>query len=150
MVNVLLLGGHGKVALHMTRLLAARGHQVTSIIRNPAHVADIQSLCESPLVTPVVSSLEEATPESAKALMNGIDWVVWSAGAGGKGGKERTKAVDEDAAKKFIAAALEAESVKRFLMVSANAARHQPASWWKEDDLEVSTPALGVGLAKPA
>jgi nucleoside-diphosphate-sugar epimerase len=141
MVHILLLGGHGKVALHMTRLFAARGHQVTSIIRNSVHAADIKATCTSPLVSPVVANLEEATPDSAKKLMDHVDWVVWSAGAGGKGGKERTKSVDEDAAKKFIAAALETESVKRFLMVSASCARHQPASWWNEEDLKVCAPS---------
>ncbi|KAA8893056.1 hypothetical protein FN846DRAFT_923893 [Sphaerosporella brunnea] len=106
-VNVLLLGGHGKVALHMTRLLVSHGHSVTRLIRDPSHSADITSLDASPLV----SSVEEATTESARKLMHGIEWVIWSAGAGGKGGKERTKAVDEDAAKKFISAALQAEAL---------------------------------------
>jgi len=57
-------------------------------------------------------------------------------GAGGKGGAERTKAVDEYAAKKFIRAALDAPSVKKFLMVSASCARRSPASDWDEEDVE--------------
>ncbi|KAF8242971.1 NAD(P)-binding protein [Wilcoxina mikolae CBS 423.85] len=113
MPKILLLGGHGKVALKLTTLITARGHHVTSIVRNPEHASEIQSL--SPLVTPVISSIEEATDTSAEALMEGCDWVVWSAGAGGKGGKERTKAVDEDAAKRFIAAAIRSPDVKKFL-----------------------------------
>lgn len=83
MVRVLLLGGHGKVALHMTKLLAAQNHSVTSIIRNPDHVKEIQELAppNSPsLVNPVVASLEESDENSAKEMMNGMDWVVWSAG----------------------------------------------------------------------
>ncbi|GAW07917.1 nad dependent epimerase dehydratase family protein [Lentinula edodes] len=48
--------------------------------------------------------------------MKGVEWVIWSAGAGGKGGPERTKAVDEIAAKRFIKAALLAPSVTKFLM----------------------------------
>ncbi|KAF8539327.1 NADH(P)-binding-domain-containing protein [Trichophaea hybrida] len=134
MPKILLLGGHGKVALKLTILLTARGHHVTSIIRNPEHTSEIQSL--SPLVTPVLSSIEEATATSAEALMEGCDWVVWSAGAGGKGGKERTKAVDEDAAKKFIAAAIRSPDVKKFLMVSASCARRAPASWYDEEDVK--------------
>lgn len=134
MVKVLLLGGHGKVSLKMTTLLAARGHHITSIIRNPVHASEIQSL--SPLVTPVISSIEDATDASAEALMKGIDWVVWSAGAGGMG-KERTKAVDEDGAKRFIAAAIRSQDVKRFLMVSASCARRTPASWYDEEDIKV-------------
>jgi hypothetical protein len=39
-------------------------------------------------------------------------------GAGGKGGKSRTKAIDEVAAKAYISASLAAPSVKKFLLVS--------------------------------
>ncbi|KAF9064982.1 hypothetical protein BDP27DRAFT_1298592 [Rhodocollybia butyracea] len=136
MVQVLLLGGHGKVALHMTKLLAARNHKITSIIRNSDHAQDIRNQYpENPeLINPVVSSIEDADEEGAKKLMDGIDWVVWSAGAGGKGGPERTKAVDEIAAKRFIKASLAAPSVKKFLMVSASSSRRSPASYWDEDD----------------
>ena len=80
MVRILLLGGHGRVALHITRLLAARGHHVTSIIRNPAHVADVAALGPSSLIAPTVSSIEHAPDAAAEEMMDGIDWVVWSAG----------------------------------------------------------------------
>lgn len=135
MPTILLLGGHGKVALHMTRLLTARGHKVHSVIRDASHVSEIASI--SPLAVPIVSSIEDATDASADRSMDGVQWVVWSAGAGGKGAKERTKAVDEDAAKRFIAAAIRAPGVSRFLMVSASVARREKAEWWDELDLEV-------------
>lgn len=135
MVHALILGGHGKIALHLTKILADRSHNVTSIIRNPHHGAAISAI--SPLVVPRAESLEDATDASAEAMMDGVDWVIWSAGAGGKGGKERTKAVDELAAKRFIAAAIRAPSVKRFLMVSACCARRSPASWWDQQDVKV-------------
>ncbi|CCX16301.1 NADH(P)-binding-domain-containing protein [Pyronema domesticum] len=142
MVKVLLLGGHGKVALKLTSLLTANGHTVKSIIRNTDHALEIQSI--SAHVTPIVSSIEEATNESAEALMEGCEWVVWSAGAGGKGGEQRTKAVDEDGAKKFIAAAIRSNSVKRFLMVSASCCRRKPASWYTEKDIEIYNRAWSV------
>ncbi|KAF9063831.1 hypothetical protein BDP27DRAFT_1384857 [Rhodocollybia butyracea] len=136
MVQVLLLGGHGKVALRMTRLLATHNHKITSIIRNPDHAQEIRDQYpENPSsINLVVSSIEDTDEEGAKKLMDGIDWVVWSAGAGGKGGPERTKAVDEIAAKRFIKASLDAPSVKKFLMVSASSSRRAPASYWEEDD----------------
>jgi len=68
--------------------------------------------------------------------MENINWVVWSAGAGGKGGPQRTRAVDEIAAKRYIDAAAEAPSVDTFLMVSASGARRTPASWWDENDVK--------------
>ncbi|THV08347.1 NAD(P)-binding protein [Dendrothele bispora CBS 962.96] len=138
MPSILVLGGHGKVALRLTKILAAQNHVVTSIIRNQDHAQEIQQLAppQNPsLVKPVVASIEESDDEAARKLMEGIDWVVWSAGAGGKGGAERTKAVDEHAAKKFMRAALDAPTVKKFLMVSASCARRSPASYWDEEDI---------------
>ncbi|CUS12653.1 unnamed protein product [Tuber aestivum] len=134
MVNVLVLGGHGKIAQVISRILGQKGHQVTSVIRDPSQSAVVGSLHKN--VTPLVSSLEESTPSSIQKEMENINWVVWSAGAGGKGGPQRTKAVDEIAAKKYIDAAAEAPSVDTFLMVSASVARRAPASWWGERDVE--------------
>ncbi|EEB87679.1 hypothetical protein MPER_14897, partial [Moniliophthora perniciosa FA553] len=56
--------------------------------------------------------------------------------AGGKGGKERTKAVDEDAAKRFISAALAAPSVTKYLTISANCSRRKPASYFTPEDIQ--------------
>ena len=36
-----LIGGHGKVALHLIPLLHAAGHQVDAVIRNPQHRDDV-------------------------------------------------------------------------------------------------------------
>lgn len=83
MVNVLVLGGHGKIALQMTRLLAASNHTVTSVIRDSSQTADILATAPSSrpdLVKPFVSSLEETPPEAILQQLEGIDWVVWSAG----------------------------------------------------------------------
>ncbi|KAK7043216.1 hypothetical protein VNI00_008570 [Paramarasmius palmivorus] len=138
MARILLLGGHGKVALRITKLLAEQNHHVVSVVRNAEHIADIRALAPThniKLVEPVVASIEDADDEVAARMMVDIDWVVWSAGAGGKGGPERTKAVDEVAAKRFIKAALEAPSVTKFLIVSTSSAHREPASWWNGDDI---------------
>ena len=42
-MGVAIAGGHGKVALRLTRLLRDRGDHVRSLIRNPAHVPEIGS-----------------------------------------------------------------------------------------------------------
>ena len=57
--HVVLFGGSGKVARHITRLLATEGHNVYSIIRNPAQKADVESLGGKPLV----QSIEESSVE---------------------------------------------------------------------------------------
>lgn len=83
MVNVLVLGGHGKIALQITRLLAASNHVITSVIRDASQTADILATAPSSrpdLVKPLVSSLEETPPEKILQQLEGIDWVVWSAG----------------------------------------------------------------------
>lgn len=113
MAKVIIIGGHGKIALQAASLLAARGDQVTSIIRNPQHQDDVAATG----ATALVLDLEKASPQELANAFNGADAIVWSAGAGGKGGTERTYAVDQDAAIAAMDAAA-AAGVTRFLMVS--------------------------------
>ena len=112
MSRIAIIGGHGKVALHLSRILSGEGHDVTSFIRKPEHVADVTATGASAEVLDVENS---TTAELAKAL-GGHDAVVWSAGAGG-GNPSRTYAVDRDAAIRSMDAAAEA-GVKRYVMVS--------------------------------
>lgn len=112
MARILLIGGHGKVALLLEPLLVAAGHHVTAVVRNPAHEADVAATGATPLVADVASfDLDQLTN-----LVSGNDIVIWSAGAGG-GSAERTYAVDRDAAIRSIDAAAAAR-VPRYLMVS--------------------------------
>ncbi|MDR6413512.1 SDR family oxidoreductase [Pseudarthrobacter sulfonivorans] len=112
MTRIAIIGGHGKVALHLSTLLATEGHSVTSIIRNPDHAADVAATGAMPAVLDVENS---TTAEIAEAI-SGHDAVVWSAGAGG-GNPTRTYAVDRDAAIRSMDAAAEAR-VGRYVMVS--------------------------------
>ena len=41
MARVIIIGGHGKIALRLARLLTARGDAVSSVIRNQAQSDDI-------------------------------------------------------------------------------------------------------------
>lgn len=103
--RVLLLGGHGKISMHLTPLLLAASYDVTSVVRNAAHESEILALktpSHAGKLSVLVDSLDDvATAADAQRVIDKVQpsWVVWSAGAGGKGGKERTKAVDEVAAK---------------------------------------------------
>ena len=110
------------MSLRLARLLAARPNTtVTSIFRNPDHTSDIQETGAKPLVLSLedasVSQLADAF-KSAKA-----DVVYFSAGAGGKGGSDRTKKVDEEGAiKAFDAIESLGGSVEerpRLILVSA-------------------------------
>ncbi|NUR79638.1 MAG: SDR family oxidoreductase [Dermatophilaceae bacterium] len=112
MSRVLLMGGHGKVALLAAPLMVADGHDVTSVVRNPDHVADV----EATGATAAVVDVESADTERLTELVRGSDVVVWSAGAGG-GNPARTYAVDRDAAIRSMDAAA-AAGVSRYVMVS--------------------------------
>jgi uncharacterized protein YbjT (DUF2867 family) len=111
-MRVIVFGGHGKVALLLSPLLAERGDEVTAVIRNPDHAGDVRAAGATPLVLDVQAA-DTATLTEAIA---GHDAVVWSAGAGG-GDPERTYAVDRDAAIRTMDAA-EAAGVSRYVMVS--------------------------------
>ncbi|MCU1538441.1 MAG: family NAD(P)-dependent oxidoreductase [Humibacillus sp.] len=112
MSRVTLIGGHGKVALLAAPLLRADGHEVTSVVRNPDHVADV----EAAGATALVLDVEHASTDEIAEAVRGTDVLVWSAGAGG-GSPERTYAVDRDAAIRSMDAAATA-GVGRYVMVS--------------------------------
>lgn len=117
MSRILLIGGHGKVALLLEPLLVAAGHHVTAVVRNPAHEAEVAATG----ATPLVADIERFDLDQLTSLESGNDVVIWSAGAGG-GSAERTYAVDRDAAIRSIDAAVAAR-VPRYLMVSYFGAR---------------------------
>lgn len=115
-MRITIFGGHGKIALLLAPLLVEAGHEVTSVIRNPDHVADV----EETGATALVSSVEDTDTDALTELLRGSDAVVWSAGAGG-GSPERTDAVDRDAAIRSMDAAV-AAGVTRYVMVSFSGA----------------------------
>ncbi|WP_458041870.1 MULTISPECIES: SDR family oxidoreductase [Bacteria] len=112
MSRILIIGGHGKVARLLTPLLIARGDEVSAVIRNADHTADV----EADGATAVVADVASLDRAELAALFAGHDAVVWSAGAGG-GSPERTYAVDRDAAIRSMDAAQDA-GAKRYVMVS--------------------------------
>ncbi|SPM35423.1 Uncharacterized conserved protein YbjT, contains NAD(P)-binding and DUF2867 domains [Mycobacterium rhizamassiliense] len=112
MARVILIGGHGKVALQLARILTERGDEVSSVFRNPEHSDDVAATGAKP----VVADIEQLDTSALAELVAGHDAVVFSAGAGG-GNPERTYAVDRDAAVRVIDAAAQA-GVRRFVMVS--------------------------------
>ncbi len=112
MARVIVIGGHGKVALQLARILTDRGDEVTSVFRNPDHSDDVAATG----ATPAVADIEQLDTDALAGLLAGHDAVVFSAGAGG-GNPARTYAVDRDAAIRVIDAAGQA-GVPRFVMVS--------------------------------
>jgi len=112
MSRIIVFGGHGRIALLLAPLLVARGDEVTSVIRNPDHIADVEQTGAQALVADV----EQLDTDALTEIIRGHDAVVWSAGAGG-GSADRTYAVDRDAAIRTMDAA-GAAGVARYVMVS--------------------------------
>lgn len=112
MSNVILFGGHGKVALLATRILTDRGHTVTSVIRTADQADEIRAQGGEPHV----ADIQQQTLTDFAELIHGHDAVVWSAGAGG-GSADRTWAIDRDAAILSVQGAAKA-GVDRYVMVS--------------------------------
>ncbi|GAA1480024.1 SDR family oxidoreductase [Gordonia sinesedis] len=112
MARVVIIGGHGKVALRLAKVLVDRGDEVTSIIRNDEQSDEVVATGAAP----VVADIEQLDVAGIASILTGHDVVVWSAGAGG-GNPKRTYAVDRDAAIRSMDAALSA-GVMRYVMVS--------------------------------
>lgn len=110
--RVVILGGHGKIALLAAGKLKDANYTVDSIIRNPDQR---DAVCDAG-GNPVVLDIELAGVGELASIFSGAAAVVFSAGAGG-GNPQRTHAVDFEAATIAMAAA-EKAAVKRFIMVS--------------------------------
>jgi uncharacterized protein YbjT (DUF2867 family) len=113
-MRVVIAGGHGQIALRLTRLLAGRGDTVVGLVRNPGHVADVNAAGGDA----VVLDLESATAEEVAAAITGADAVVFAAGAGPGSGSARKDTVDR-AASVLLADAALAAGVRRYVQVSA-------------------------------
>jgi uncharacterized protein YbjT (DUF2867 family) len=120
-MRIVIAGGHGKIALLLERLLAERGDRAVGLIRNPAHIADL----ESAGAEAVVCDLEAASVEDVAALLSGADGVVFAAGAGAGSGAPRKDSVDR-AASVLMAGAAERAGVRRFVQISTMGAGQPP------------------------
>lgn len=113
MSTIAVIGGHGKVGLLLSRSLTSSGHTVRSVIRNPDQADDVASTGAEP----VVADIETSSAAELAAAIGAADAVVFTAGNGGKGGPERTEAVDHQGALKAMEAATQL-GTDRFVVVS--------------------------------
>ena len=113
-MDVVIAGGHGKIALRLAPLLQARGDRVRALIRNPDHAADVRAAGAEP----VVCDLEHAGEDEVAQAVAGADAVVFAAGAGPGSGPERKWTMDHGGAVK-LAAAARAAGTTRYVMVSS-------------------------------
>ncbi|WP_422744866.1 NAD(P)H-binding protein [Mycobacterium sp. WMMD1722] len=113
-MRVVIAGGHGKIALHLERLLAQRGDSVAGLIRNPDHTADLAEAGADAIVV----DLENSSVDEVAKHLDGCDAVVFAAGAGAGSGAERKQTLDRDGAI-LLADAAEAAGVRRYVIVSS-------------------------------
>ena len=109
-MKVAIAGGHGQIALLLTRLLAGRGDEVRGLIRREAHAGDVRAAGGEPVLCDI-----ELEPVGAVArAVAGSDAVVFAAGAGPGSGPDRKWTVDYAGAVKLMAS-----GVDRYVMVSS-------------------------------
>jgi len=111
---VAIAGGHGKIGLLLTKLLAERGDRVLSVIRDPDQADHIRSAGGEP----VVIDLENAEAAELGQEIMDADAVVFAAGAGPGSGAGRKETMDYGGAVLLIEAARLANAT-RYVMVSA-------------------------------
>ena len=118
-MDVVIAGGHGKIALQLGRLLSERGDRARGLIRKAEHESDLRDAG----MQPVMCDLE--TGADVAAAIDGADAVVFAAGAGPGSGADRKWTVDYAAAAKLVVAA-QGRGVRRYVMVSALGAAAPP------------------------
>lgn len=113
-MRVAIAGGHGKVAIRLTRLLCERGDEVRSLIRKPEDMRDVRKAGAEP----VVCDLESASNGQVADAVGDVDAVVFAAGAGPGSGPEHKWTVDYGGAVKLVAAA-HINAIERYVMLSS-------------------------------
>lgn len=113
-MRVVIAGGHGQIALRLTRLLAGDRHEVVGLVRNPDHEGDITAAGGQAAVL----DLEQAGVAAVGDVLAGADVAIFAAGAGPGSGKARKDTVDRAAAALFAEAA-EHTRVRRHIQVGS-------------------------------
>jgi uncharacterized protein YbjT (DUF2867 family) len=123
-VNVVIVGGHGRIGLRLEKLLAERGDSPRGIIRKTEQARDLEEIGAEPIVLDI-ENVDDITDALA-----GADAVVFAAGAGPGSGPARKRTVDYGGAVK-LADAARSQDIRRYVMVSAIGANH-PERWSDE------------------
>ncbi|GAA2804718.1 SDR family oxidoreductase [Kribbella solani] len=142
-MRVVIAGGHGQIALRLTKLLSGAGHEVIGLVRNPSHEADVAAAGGRTAVL----DLEQTDAGAVAEVLAGADVAIFAAGAGPGSGNARKDTVDRGAAALFADAAEQA-GVRRHLQVGSMGADragsltddstftvYLKAKWAAEEDL---------------
>jgi uncharacterized protein YbjT (DUF2867 family) len=114
MSRIAVVGGHGQVARHLLVALRRSAHDPVALVRREEYRADLESRgAEVRLL-----DLEQQDPAAYAAAFQGCEAVVFAAGGGPDGNKERKRTVDLEGSLKSIEGARLA-GIERFVQVSA-------------------------------
>ncbi len=110
-MDIVIAGGHGRVAMLLHPLLVGRGHKVRGLIRDPGQAGDLTAVG----VEPAFCDLEQE--DDISYAVGKADAVIFAAGSGPGSGAARKRTMDRDGAIKLIIAA-KANRIRRYLMIS--------------------------------
>jgi nucleoside-diphosphate-sugar epimerase len=127
-MSVVIAGGHGRVALMVSRLLAAQGVPVSGVIRRQEQAQALRAAG----ARPVVADLARATADELVPSLRGARAVLFAAGAGRGDAPGRANPIDHDGAL-VLADAAERAGARRFVMLSTMGA--DPAIDYPQDVL---------------
>lgn len=111
-MDIVIAGGHGKIAMHLHPVLKQKGHSVKGLIRKEEQTDDLRNAGAEPVVVDIEKE------DDISEYVGNADAVVFAAGAGPGSGKERKWSVDRDGAIKLIEAAKK-NGIHKFVMISA-------------------------------
>src|SRR3954451_17565337 len=98
MSRIAVVGGHGQVARHLLVTLRRSQHDPVALVRREEYRADLESRgAEVRLL-----DLEQQDAEPFASAFDGCDAVVFAAGGGPDGNKERKRTVDLEGSLKSI------------------------------------------------
>ncbi len=114
MSRVFIVGAAGKIGKKLCQQLAKRSHQVSAMYRHDEQKNELAKLG----ATPVFGDLLQLSQSELAENIANHDCMVFTAGAGGKGGEAMTNAIDGRGLELCVDAAIKAK-VTRFILVSA-------------------------------
>lgn len=114
MSRIAIVGGHGKIALHLIKLLSAKGHTPLALVRNLDYADELEGIG----ATVGILDIEQSEAVDFAAVFEGCDAVVFAAGGGADGNIDRKRSVDLEGSLKSIEGARIA-GVHRFVQISA-------------------------------
>jgi uncharacterized protein YbjT (DUF2867 family) len=114
MARIAVVGGHGQVARHLLVVLRRSEHDPVALVRRKEYRKELESRgAEVRLL-----DIERAGAADFAAAFEGCHAVVFAAGGGPDGNKERKRTVDLEGSLKSIEGARQA-GIERFVQVSA-------------------------------